>query len=206
MSKLGQNLSQYWFKIQESLFPDLEEELDPLTQKQQQLITILEIIRIEEFIPSCQGKEGRPKKDRSAIARSFVAKMVYNITTTRFLWDRLHSDKNLRRSCGWENKRQIPSESTFSRAMTDFANTELPQKVHENLIKKAYEETKTIILHNSIDATAIEARENGLKKVIPITENESKPKNKGGRPKKGEKKPEKEPESRIEKQQTMSLQ
>jgi hypothetical protein len=41
MSKLGQILSQYWSKIQGSLFPYLEEELDLLTQKQQQLITIL---------------------------------------------------------------------------------------------------------------------------------------------------------------------
>ena len=36
MSKLGQTIAQYWSKIQESLFPRLEEELDPLAQKQQQ--------------------------------------------------------------------------------------------------------------------------------------------------------------------------
>ena len=71
-------LSQYWNKIQGSLFPWLEEELDPLTEKQQQLIAILELVRIENFLPSFYGCEGRPQKTRSAIARSFVAKMVYN--------------------------------------------------------------------------------------------------------------------------------
>ena len=103
MGQLIRTLSQYWDRIQGSLFPFLEEELDPITQKQQQLITILEVVRIEQFIPDHRGCEGRPQKTRAAIARSFVAKMVYNMTTTRSLWDRLRSDKNLRRICGWEN-------------------------------------------------------------------------------------------------------
>ena len=80
MSKLGETISQYWSRIQGSLFPQLEEELDPLTEKQQQLITILEVVRIEQFVPDYRGYEGRPRKTRSAIARSFVAKMVYNST------------------------------------------------------------------------------------------------------------------------------
>ncbi len=40
MSQLTATLSQYWSKIQETLFPQLEEQLDPLTEKQQQLVTI----------------------------------------------------------------------------------------------------------------------------------------------------------------------
>ena len=62
MGKLGQALAQYWEKIQGTLFPQLEEVLDPLTQKQQQLIEILECIRIEQFIPDYFGCEGRPLK------------------------------------------------------------------------------------------------------------------------------------------------
>ncbi len=31
---LTATLSQYWSKIQETLFPQLEEQLDPLTEKQ----------------------------------------------------------------------------------------------------------------------------------------------------------------------------
>jgi hypothetical protein len=204
MSKLGQTIAQYWSKIQGSLFPILEEELDSLTQKQQQLITILEVVRIEQFIPDRRGYEGRPPKTRAAIARSFVAKMVYNMTTTRALWDRLHSDKNLRKICGWENTRQIPSEATFSRAMADFAETQLPQRVHEALINKIYRETATIVVHNSRDSTAIEAREKPLKKGLSTEHEGAKPEKKRGRPKKGEEKPPKEP-TRIEKQPTMSL-
>ena len=164
MGKLGQTLSQYWNTIQGTLFPQLEEELDPLTEKQMQLVSVLEIIRIERFIPDRGGFEGRPPHTRKAIARSFVAKMVYNIDTTRALWERLQVDKNLRRLCGWESLHQIPSESTFSRAFAEFAETSLPKRVHEELIKKVYEESEAIVLHISRDSTAIEAREKHVKK------------------------------------------
>lgn len=113
MSKLTTTLSQYWTKIQGTLFPWLEEELDPLTEKQQQLVIILELVRIETFLPSMSRCEGRPQKTRSAIARSFVAKMVYNMDTTTQLLERLKSDKSMRRICGWESVKQLPSESTF---------------------------------------------------------------------------------------------
>jgi hypothetical protein len=166
MSNLGRSLSQYWTKIQGTLFSQLEEELDPLTAKQQQLITILELVRVEQFIPDFFGCEGRPRKTRAAIARSFVAKMVYNMDSTSALWERLGSDKNLRRICGWENKRQIPSEATFSRAFAEFAQSTFPQRVHEALIEKIYADTDTIVIHNSRDATAIRGREKPAAKHI----------------------------------------
>jgi hypothetical protein len=50
MSKIRDALSQTWLNIQNSLFPWLSEELGSLTEKQQELITTLEVVRIEEFI------------------------------------------------------------------------------------------------------------------------------------------------------------
>lgn len=192
MGKFGQTLSQYWSKIQGSLFPFLEEELDPLSEKQQQLVSILELIRVEQFIPDDRWYEGRPRKDRCAIARAFVAKAVYNMDSTNALWERLHFDKNLRRICGWENKRGLPSEATFSRAFLEFASTELLQEVHEALIKKAYGETQSIILHNSRDSTAIKAREKPVA-LISETSAEKKSKEKEADPKKMKKRVRKNP-------------
>src|SRR3990172_858777 len=149
MSQLTDRLSQYWNMIQGTLFPWLEEELDPLTGKQQQLIIILELVRIEQFLFDSRGCEGRPPKTRAAIARSFVAKTVYNLDTTTFLLERLKTDKNLRRICGWETRTELPSEATFSRAFAEFSNSELPKRVHEELIKKAL--GNEIISHNSRD-------------------------------------------------------
>lgn len=205
MGKFGYTLAQYWLNIQGTLFPFLEEELDPLSAKQQQLVSILELVRIEQYVPDYRWHEGRPRKNRCAIARSFVAKAVYNMDSTSALWERLQFDKSLRRICGWETKRSIPSEATFSRAFSEFASTDLLQEVHNALIKQAYRETQTIVLHNSRDSTAIEAREKPVvndKKLRNISKEKSQ--RKRGRPKKGEEKVSKEL-TRIEKQRTMSL-
>ena len=197
MGQLATNLSQYWDRIQGTLFYWLKEELDPLTAKQQQLVTILEIIRIEQFLPDHFGSVGRPQKSRTALARSFVAKMVYNMDTSTALIERLQTDINLRRVCGWESKKQIPSESTFSRAFEEFAITKLPQRVHNALIESTLSDE--IISHNSRDSTAIEAREKAVSKVKI-----EKIKKKRGRPKKGEERPDPEP-TKVEEQRTMTL-
>ena len=205
MGKLGDKLSQYWLKIQGSLFPFLEEELGSLSKKQQQLVSILELIQIEQFIPDYRWYEGRPRKTRCAIARAFVAKAVYNLDSTTALCERLRFDKTLRRICGWEIQKDIPSEATFSRAFVEFAATELPQEVHNALIKKTYEENQAIVLHNSRDSTAIIARERPV--IEPKASDlsfEEPAKKKRGRPKKGEERVVKEP-TRIERQTKMSL-
>ena len=179
MSKLLDTLSQTWLNIQSSLLPWLSEELGPLTKKQQELVTTLEVVRIEEFIYSSRGFPGRPPQDRTAIARAFVAKTIYNLPTTRALLDRLETDSALRRICGWERKNDVPDEWTFSRAFAEFSASQLPERVHEAFIKKSYE--GEIVGHNSRDSTAIEAREKPLKKE-PI----QKIAVKRGRPKQGE--------------------
>jgi len=179
MSKLRDTLSQTWLNIQSSLFPWLSEELGPLTGKQQELVTTLEVVRIEEFIYSSQGFPGRPPQDRTAIARAFVAKTIYNMPTTRALLDRLETDSALRRICGWERKNDVPNEWTFSRAFAEFSASQLPERVHEAFIKKSYEDE--LVGHNSRDSTAIEAREKPLKKE-PIQKIAAK----RGRPKQGE--------------------
>ena len=113
MSRLQEFFAPYWLSIQDSLFPWLEQALGPLTDKQQQLVQTLEVIRIERHLSQNFRVEGRPPKDRAAIARAFVAKAIYNMSTTRVLLDRLATDVALRRICGWERKNDVPSESVF---------------------------------------------------------------------------------------------
>ncbi|MBF5058612.1 transposase [Candidatus Neptunochlamydia vexilliferae] len=175
-------LSQYWNKIQGSLFPELEEELGPLTEKQMQLISILEMVRIEQFLTSSFGCVGRPPKNRPALARAFVAKSVYNMATTTALVDRLKSDLSLCQICGWEQRGQVPDESIFCRVFAEFSASELPKRVHNALIKKVYE--NRIIGDLSRDSTSINARERPAPK-----KKKSKKAKKRGRPKKGEEAP-----------------
>ena len=192
-------LSSMWERIQSNLFPFLEEELGELTVKQQKLVSVLEIIRIEDAL-FYEYRTGRRKSDRKAIARAFVAKAVYNMSMTRELLDRLRCDKVLRRICGWESQHAIPDESTFSRAFAEFADSGLPVDVHKALINKYMPDH--IVCHISRDSTEIIAREkptaNPAVKVTPT------PKRKRGRPKKGEMVTPKEP-TRIERQKTMTI-
>ena len=137
MNRLTGKLSKYWNKIQGVVFPWLEEELDSLTEKQRQLIVILEMVGIEQFLSDSRWCEGRPSKTFSAVARSFVTKTVYNIDTTKLLIERLKIDKNLRCICGWTSITQLPSESTFSLAFADFTEAGLLQRTHEALIENS---------------------------------------------------------------------
>ena len=138
MNRLRASFAPYWQSIQHGLFPQLEPVLGPLTAKQQQLVRTLEVIRIEQWVPERFRVPGRPPKDRAAIARAFVAKAVYDMPTTRVLLDRLDTDVPLRRLCGWEKRSEVPSESVFSRAFAEFAHTQLPERVHEALVRATH--------------------------------------------------------------------
>jgi len=101
---LVETISQYWLRIQGSLFPWLEKQLGELTKKEQELVTTLELIRIERVTAFSRSLHGRSPKERAAIAQAFVAKAVYNMPTTRALLDHLACEKKLRRICGREQK------------------------------------------------------------------------------------------------------
>ena len=131
------------------------------------------------------------------MARALVAKAVYDMPTTRVLLDRLDTDVALRRICGWERKSEMPSESVFSRAFAEFSDTQLPQRVHEALIRNTHRDR--LVGHLSRDSTAIEAREKpAAKQKAPPP-----PKRKRGRPKKGEERP--KVLKRLDRQAAMTL-
>lgn len=193
-------LSQIWMTIQEYLFPQLEERLGELTEKQKRLVAILELASIEKFVRVSNAIRGRDQKNRRVLARAFVAKAVYNLSSTRALIDYLNSSPALRRICGYETVEAIPHESTFSRAFDEFAQTELPQRVHEALIEAHQKER--LVGHISRDSTAIEGNEKPVGKPQEIQKNPSE--RRRGRPRKGEEAPAKEP-SRLERQSRMTL-
>ena len=193
-------LNQFLRVMQGELFPALEEELGPLTDKHQIVVKVLNLIQLEGCIGSWTRGVGRPVKDRRAIARAFVAKAVYNMSTTRQLLERLLCDVTLRRICGWESQREIPHESAFSRAFAEFAKSELPQRLHAALIEETQKDR--LIGHISRDSTQIDAREKPQR--APGAAAVKLAGKKKGRPKKGESAPAPEP-SRLERQADMTL-
>jgi hypothetical protein len=92
-------LSQIWGNIQSLLFPELEESIGPLTDKHKRLISVLELVRIERFVEPSYARLDRPAKDRTFLARAFIAKIVYKLPFTNQLRDYLLADKHLRSIC-----------------------------------------------------------------------------------------------------------
>ena len=150
-----------WNHIQGYLFPWLREEVDPMTEALGRLVTTLDVIGLEAFVPEPPRGAGRPPDDRRALARAFVAKAVLGVPTTTALIERLDVDKSLRRILGWERRAQVPSEATFSRAFAEFAQGDLPDKMHAALIERSL--GGRIVGVIARDATEIEAREKPVK-------------------------------------------
>ena len=195
---LREILTREWWRIQDDLFPAAEEYLGPLSEKHRALIVVLETVCVERFLPYVHGLVGRPLAERTALARAFIVKAVFNIPTTRLLMDLLQGDIRLRRLCGWERVTDIPSEATFSRGFAEFAEQSLPARIHESLIKATL--GQTIVGHIARDSTAIEAREKPVSKPKP----EKAMPRKRGRRRKGDPAPIPEP-TRIEQQKNMTL-
>ena len=188
-------LSNYGFAFQRELFPALEEELGPLGERYELFVTVLGFVQVEQFLTCLRGLPGRPQEDRAALARAFIAKAVFAITTTRALVERLAIDPPLRRLCGWSRAEEVPSEATFSRAFTAFADSALPSRLHEALIDKTLRDH--LVGHVSRDSTAIEGREK------PTPKPSATPKRRRGRPRKGEQRP--KASRRLERQLRMTL-
>jgi len=178
MSKIILTLSKMWLKmknLENSLFPELQEQFGVLSPKEQKLIKILDFAEIEKNV--CTTSKTNPPKDRKKIARAFIAKSVYNFQTTRDLIDRLHIDRTLRILCGWRYSNNIPSESKFSRVFKVLSELNIAQKTHEQFVKEYL--SQMTFFYNATDATKIPLREKAVKK-----EKIEKVRHKAGRPKK----------------------
>jgi len=182
---IRQRITQFHYQFQHELVPLLEhdfgERLSPVLQR---VLRTLEFVQIERFIPCQRGWPGRPARDRQALARAFVAKAVLGLSQTCDLIERLNVDKTLRRLCGFDLRDRRPlSESLFSRAFAQFSRMQLPERVHEALIRSQLGDS--LVCHLSRDATAIEVRERPAKAAAEPDTTELAPR-KRGRPKKGD--------------------
>jgi transposase len=197
--KLKERISWLMGSVQRSLFPHLDECLEvPLTDQEKHLVSILEIVQVEKHVPKSAYNQwlGRKLEEREALARAFVAKLLYRHPTTRDLIRALHSNTNLRKIAGFEAVGDIPSESTFSRAFGEFAENGIGNKALDTLVDDYL--AGELIGHISRDATAIVGREKPAKKVKA-----PKVARKRGRPAQGEVR-EPLPLKRLEKQVTQS--
>ena len=194
--------AQRFFALQSELLGVVEQDFAGLTPKLEQMIRAFELTQIEQlvYLDRNYGQKrgtGQPEKDRCALACAFLAKAILDLKTTRALIDRLQADSKLRRLCGFDLRHALPSESAFSRAFAEFANSDLMQRVHQGMIAATLGDQ--LIGHISRDSTAIEVRERLAPKAKIEADKKAQeakanqPKKKRGRPKKDEVRPQPEP-------------
>jgi hypothetical protein len=159
-----ENLGTLWHSIQSWLFPMLEDELGELDEQHREFVAVCELCDPQSHMDAYRWLgNGCPPASRLAMCKAFIAKAVWDFPTTRDLLDAVRHRPTLRRLCGWETLAKVPSESTFSRAFTAFAEDQLPQRIQEAMIQARYGDK--IAGHISRDATAIDGREKAAKKT-----------------------------------------
>ena len=83
--------------IQTQLFPSLEQELDPLSEKEREFVQVVSLLDLPNHMRQYRWHGfGRKKKSRISIAKAFVAKSVYKFETTDILIEYLNGCKNIR--------------------------------------------------------------------------------------------------------------
>jgi len=162
------SLGSLWNSIQSWLFPMLEDELGELDEQHREFVAVCEFCDPQSHMDAYRWLgNGCPPNSRLAMCKAFIAKAVWDFPTTRDLIDAVRHRPTLRRLCGWEMLAKVPSESTFSRAFTAFAEDQLPQRIQEAMIQARYGEK--IAGHISRDGTAIHGRERAAKKTPKTT-------------------------------------
>ena len=156
-------LGRHWNTIQKSLFPVLEDELGELSDEQKAFVSICELLIDDSiFYKYRWSGNGRKPHSRLAMFKAFILKALWNLPTTRSMIDAVRNSPTLRRLCGWESLCDIPTEYSFSRAFAEFASDGIADKVLTTCTKQNL--GKKMLFHVSHDSTAIEAREQGMKR------------------------------------------
>ena len=90
-------LSELYFNMQCRLFPLLEEEIGEITEKLQEFLRIIELVKPARFITGSLSwcGLGRCMKSREKMFRAFVLKSVYDLPTTKVLIENFGSSPEL---------------------------------------------------------------------------------------------------------------
>ena len=77
-----QIVTQFAHILQEEFFPLLESAAGPLSGHLQLLAAAIAMTPLDGMISARRASTGRPSEDRAALATAFVAKAIFNLSTT----------------------------------------------------------------------------------------------------------------------------
>lgn len=156
---------------QEEIFPDLADRFGYLTNNHEKLIHIMDLIDLNEIYPRSMWDAffGRPPAHRHAFVWAFVARIIWNIKTSKDLIAYLKVDRVLRAICGFDSRSsEIPSESAFSREFAQLSELNIGDKIHAYMVKAHCSEQ--LYEYGAIDSSAIEVAESAVVTKKPAKE------------------------------------
>lgn len=145
---------------QQEIFPELRDGFGYLCNKHEQLIQLLDLVDLSVIYPRSLWDKffGRPSGHRHAYLAAFIARVIWNIPTTKDLIDYLKVDRALRLICNFDYRSaKIPSESSFSREFARISKLGIAAKLHEYLI--AQHCSIELYEHLALDASSVEVAE-----------------------------------------------
>lgn len=83
------------------------------------LATVLDGFGLQCADEAADRRRGRPKKNRTAMARSLAMRALLSLPSLAAMLDLFRADPELRRVCGWQHQAEVPSCATFSRALPE---------------------------------------------------------------------------------------
>ena len=193
-----------WQHLQRQLFPVLLEEVGELGEKDRQFVQVVALLPLGPLLARYDWKGvGCPPHERVWLLHAFIAKEVYQFPTREALVDALKARPTAAPALRLGERQRTAQPSTFCRAFGQFAADELPQAIHEALVKRHC--GPQLVGHISRDATAIAAPEQPTRRPAtePTAPGPVTPR-KRGRPKKGEARPAK-PATRLQLQPARTL-
>ncbi|WP_318618369.1 transposase [Sporosarcina sp. YIM B06819] len=121
---------------------------------------------------------GAPREcNYGAMIQSLIIRIVERIPTVKDLRKRLVNDPLFRLDCGFLFSDSVPSEATFSRIIRVISQSDVLDKMQDELIQTAFVEGFLCDEHLAFDATHFEARDAS----IPSEKKEAEPPKKRGR-------------------------
>ena len=121
---------------------------------------------------------GAPREcNYGAMIQSLIIRIIERIPTVKDLVKRLVQDPLFRLDCGFLVSDSVPSEASYSRIISVISQSDVLDKMQDELVQTAFLEGFLCDEHLAIDATHFEARDAS----IPSEKKEAKPPKKRGR-------------------------
>ncbi len=147
-------------------------EIRPLTHLEA-ILSFMDFTLLHQHYPNNPHKRWPKGYEKEYLLRSLIGMQVQQLPEIKALTSRIKDDPLFKRTCGFEYT-DNPSESTFSRFITDISDTDILERTYRRMLAKARNLGLLELDNVAIDASKLNAYEHSIpKKRIPENANVS---------------------------------